>query len=33
MEEVYWRKDTVRAEDLFFDPQKWEAQLANISQR
>lgn len=31
--EVYKRKDTVRAEDLFFDPQKWEAQLANIVQR
>lgn len=31
--EVYKRKDTVRAEDLFFDPQKWEAQLVNIVRR
>lgn len=31
--EVYRRKDTIKAEDLFFDPQRWEEQLANISRR
>lgn len=31
--EVYRRKDTIKAGDLFFDLQKWESQLADISQR
>lgn len=31
--EVYRKKDTVRAEDLLFDPQRWEAQLIHISQQ
>lgn len=31
--EVYRRKDTVRAEDLLFDPQRWEAKLIQISQQ
>lgn len=29
--EVYRRKDTIKARDLFFDPQKRESQLADIS--
>ena len=29
--EVYRRKDTIKAGDLFFDPQKWKSQLADIS--
>lgn len=31
--EVYKRKDTVRVEDLFFDPQRWAEQLNDISKR
>ena len=31
--EVYKRKNTVRAEDLFFDPQKWAECLNDISKR
>lgn len=31
--EVYKRKDTVKAEDLFFDPQKWAERLNDISKR
>lgn len=31
--EVYKRKDTIKTEDLFFDPQKWAERLVDISKR
>lgn len=31
--EVYKRKDTIKTEDLFFDPQKWAESLSDISKR
>ena len=31
--EVYKRKDTIKTEDLFFDPQKWAESLTDISKR
>lgn len=31
--EVYKRKDTVKTEDLFFDPQRWSECLSEISKR
>ena len=31
--EVYRRKDTIKPENLFFDPQKWAESLTDISKR
>ena len=31
--DVYKRKDTIKTEDLFFDPQKWAESLTDISKR
>lgn len=31
--EVYRKKDTIKPEDLFFDPQRWAERLADISKR
>ena len=31
--EVYKRRDTIKTEDLFFDPQKWAESLTDISKR
>lgn len=31
--EVYKRQDTIKTEDLFFDPQKWAESLSDISKR